>query len=172
MVQVQETGKAKWYARVTKSHNGSMTSLRSQAMVEALAHVLGNACRLTSLCRCCAWNVMGPGALSAAALFKSQAADLFAAQELVGERIVHLGGCAIPDDDDRIAVAPPSVVGDGETTPAVLLDLVIAGHEGAILSLEAASDVARDNEDHATSALLAERLLAHLRHRHALRRCL
>ena len=147
-------------------------SRRSEAMVEALAHVLGKECRLTQLSQCCAWNAMGPGAHSTAELLKAQAEELFAAQNRIAERIVHLGGRALPAEGEQAVIAPPLTAVDRTSSVTALIGLVVEAHGDAILALDSASDVARDNEDHGTLALLGERSLAHSQQRHALQRCI
>jgi DNA-binding ferritin-like protein len=145
---------------------------RDAAMVEALAHVLGNTCRLFRASLCGRWNTVGPGAQEFAILCEAQAREMFEGQFPTADRIRLLSGPAVPDDSDNVVVGRPAELDFRQPTPIRVARMLADGHESAILSIEAACDVAEEIGDKGTHMVLNQRLIAHQGHLVALRRIL
>lgn len=134
-----------------------------RAMIEGLAHLLGNTCRLQRIAQRCEWRVTGPCFIEAAALFRRQAAEMFSAQSRIASRIRTLGGVAIPDEGDLLLSPREMTLGETADQDA-LLHMLAGGHRRMIESIRAASDVAIDIDDRGSLLLLDQRLVSHERH--------
>jgi DNA-binding ferritin-like protein len=137
---------------------------RRAAMVEAWVHILGNGCRLFRVARICGWNVRGEGAERAASLFSAQAEEVWRAQDTIAARVRALGGLALPDDSDVVIVSRPAEIDYLRCLSYELALLLAHGHTSAIISLEAAGDVADAIGDFASQRLVAKRTRAHRLH--------
>ena len=146
--------------------DGSSSTARNHStpLADAFGHVLGNTCRLQYRTLCCKWNVRGPHALEAARLLGEQAVEMFHAQDLLAERLRLVNDVAIPNDGESLFGCQSTEL---DFRTAAVLDLVLQlaeSHQGAILSIEAACDVARDIDDYGALSVLGGRLVAHQRH--------
>jgi DNA-binding ferritin-like protein len=146
--------------------DGPSSSARNHStpLADAFGHVLGNTCRLQFKTLCCKWNLRGPHALEAARLLGEQALEMFQAQDLLAERLRLVNDVAIPNDGEGLFTCQSA---DFDYRTAAVLDLVLQlaeSHQGAILSIEAACDVARDIDDYGALSVLGGRLVAHQRH--------
>ncbi len=132
-------------------------------VVDGLRHVLGNTCRIGRTAISYAWNVTGAGARGASACFEEQSVELFEAVHDIAKHIRGLGMYAVFDYSDKIlSLQPP---GANEIPDvATMLEHLRVGHEQACLSIEAATDVARECQEDATVHLLSARLSAHRGH--------
>jgi starvation-inducible DNA-binding protein len=137
---------------------------RRAAMIEAWVHILGNGCRLFRTARVCAWNVRGQGAERAAPLFAAQAKEVWRAQDIIAARVRALGGLALPDDSDAVIVTRPAEIDYLRCLSCELVVLLADGHKAAIVSLEAAGDVAEAINDEASQRLVTARAQVHRLH--------
>jgi DNA-binding ferritin-like protein len=135
-----------------------------RAMAEAFGHVLGNNCRLFRTALCCSWNVRGRDALAAGAAFRAQADEMYAAQDQIAARLRFAGAAVVPDDSETIIVPRPAAADFDAMSAIEMAQLLATGHEGAILSIQAASDVAREVDDDGSMVVLGQRLVAHQTH--------
>ena len=140
------------------------------SLIEAFSCILGNNCKLVRVLRRGAWNGAGAGALEACRLFNMQARELFDAQDDLAMRIVALGGFAEPDEREDVVV--DGVDGGGPMMCSALHFAVrlARGHGDALISIEAAADVAEECRDRVSLDILIRRLAAHQRHRRDLAR--
>ena len=110
------------------------------------------------------WNVRGPNFASLHALFMTQYSEMWAAIDLLAERIRALGELA---PQGYRSFADLSVIGDGDPrqdAPAMLAEL-IADHA----ALVAAAKAAREGADDVTASLIDARVEAHEKHAWMLR---
>ncbi|MEM8753262.1 MAG: ferritin-like domain-containing protein [Pseudomonadota bacterium] len=133
------------------------------ALLDGLRCVLGDTCLLHRLAFAYRWNAAGPGAEAAEAEFDAQSRALGEALDPIAEHIRLLGGAAFCDYS-REAAPNEAFASIGLLTTADMRRRLADGHRSALLSVEAAMDVAHDFGDFATLALLADRATAHRRH--------
>lgn len=138
------------------------------SLAEGFVFVLGNNCTLIRISRCCAWNSTGSGAEEARSLFRSQVVELEAAQDALALRIMCLGSAPIPDDREDILLTGAGRFDYKSQSCSTFARLLADGHQNALMSIEAAADVAEDFRDRGSLLVLAQRLVAHQQHRHAL----
>lgn len=145
-----------------------LTDPKVDALIEALNHLLGNGCRLFRVAKCCSWNVTGKHSEAARRLFEGQAEEVWSAQHELAQHIRRLGGEAVPDDSDGIAVVRPQEINYLRESLRGLASHLRTGHQNALLSIEAAEDVAAEVEDLDASRTFRVRIEAHSRHLHEL----
>lgn len=140
---------------------------KTEAVADALAHLLGQTLLLAETLLNFRWNVTGVHALGLSGLFKQQADELWQAADALGERMRDLDHPAAPDKSETI-IAPCMKPSDGTTICHQMICVVQQGHEEMIVALEAALDVAVDTSDYGSTELLSARIAAHQRHRRVL----
>lgn len=139
-------------------------------LLEAFSCILGNNCRLIRASRCCAWNGFGAAAHEAVEVFKDQARELFSAQDELAFRISALGGFAAPDDREGVVAESYAEIESVRRSPIMLARILERGHGEALLSIEAAAEVAEEFRDRVSQLILVQRMIAHQKHVLALRR--
>jgi starvation-inducible DNA-binding protein len=143
---------------------GISAEIKRLAIVDGLAHVMGNTCCLSLATMIVQWNIRGPGTAALRQVLNGQRQDMHRALDLIAGRMQALGAPATADESDgvmsrerRLAL---SLVSRGEALAAL-----VGGHGCLLESLDAALTLSREGEDDATSSLLARRVLAHDQYR-------
>ena len=106
------------------------------------------------------WNVRGPEFFSYHNLLELQYRELWAALDLIAERIRQLGEFA-PQGYATFANLTSIKDGDPETEAQAMIAELMRDHETVIATLRAAMAVANDGGDDTTVDLLTQRLAAH-----------
>ncbi|HEY1225314.1 MAG TPA: Dps family protein [Brevundimonas sp.] len=106
------------------------------------------------------WNVRGPEFFSYHNLLELQYRELWAALDLIAERIRQLGEFA-PQGYATFANLTSIKDGDPETEAQGMIAELMRDHETVIATLRAAMTVAQDGGDDTTVDLLTQRLAAH-----------
>lgn len=125
--------------------------------VEVLADVLNDTYRLVVKSHTCHWNVTGPLFYSIHSMTEEQYTDMFAAADVLAERIRALGKMASvslvhnPDPGDK---------GGTLTTDAMVKDL-LADHESLAQRMRALVEIAESERDPVTADLATERAAFH-----------
>lgn len=135
------------------------------SLVEAFSCILGNNCKLVRVLRRGAWNGAGAGAMEACRIFSLQARELFDAQDDLAMRIVALGGFAAPDEREDVVVEHDEGLAPTRRSALRLAVVLAKGHGDALVSIEAAAEVAEECRDRVSLDILVRRLAAHQRHR-------
>lgn len=142
--------------------NTTSPSLRTdmKAVAEALQHVLGNTYRLSTTTLMYHWNVTGPNFFGLHRLFEEQYSELWAASDTIAERIRAIGYAPIPDSCERVVVP---IINAQESLPSAerMIRLLLQGHYAIIEAINAAIDVAKEEDDEASTSILSDRLVAH-----------
>ena len=138
---------------------------------QALNHVLGNTCRMARTAKSYEWNARGPGCVTAATQFRSQAREMHGAIESIASHIMGLGLPAILDYSDRVVALNPPTADEIPTLVQMIREL-LSGHEQSGLSVQAVTDVAQEAGEFSTVSLMSSRIDAHRRHRFDLERLL
>lgn len=106
------------------------------------------------------WNVRGPEFFSYHNLLELQYREMWAALDLIAERIRQLGEFA-PQGYATFANLTSIKDGDPETEAQAMIAELMRDHETVIATLRAAMSVADDGGDDTTVDLLTQRLAAH-----------
>ena len=106
------------------------------------------------------WNVRGPEFFSYHNLLELQYREMWAALDLIAERIRQLGEFA-PQGYATFANLTSVKDGDPETEAQAMIAELMRDHETVIATLRAAMSVADDGGDDTTVDLLTQRLAAH-----------
>lgn len=106
------------------------------------------------------WNVRGPEFFSYHNLLELQYREMWAALDLIAERIRQLGEFA-PQGYATFANLTSIKDGDPETEAQGMIAELMRDHETVIATLRAAMTVADDGGDDTTVDLLTQRLAAH-----------
>lgn len=142
-------------------------AVRRLAIVDGLAHVMGNTCCLSLATMSVQWNIRGPGSSALRDVLDGQRLEMHLALNLFAGRMQALGVPAVADESDGVMARERRLALSTARRQEALQALVNA-HGCLLESLEAALALARDAEDDATSTLLARRVLAHDGYRIAL----
>ena len=127
----------------------------STPVVEALADVLNDTYQLIVKSQTCHWNVTGPMFFSLHNLTEEQYTDMFAAVDVIAERIRALGKPASVNVAD-LGKDP------GETLSAVqMVEDLLSDHESLVRRLHALVEIAEAEKDPATADLATERAAFH-----------
>jgi starvation-inducible DNA-binding protein len=110
------------------------------------------------------WNVRGPNFASLHALFMTQYTEMWAAIDLVAERIRALGQLA-PQGYGAFAALSTIKDGDPSKDAQAMLQDLLADHETLIATAKAA----REGADDVTAAVIDARVDAHQKHAWMLR---
>ena len=110
------------------------------------------------------WNVRGPNFASLHTLFMTQYTEMWAAIDLVAERIRALGALA-PQGYGAFAALSAIKDGDPSQDAQAMLKDLLADHEALIASAKAA----REGADDVTAAVIDARVDAHQKHAWMLR---
>ena len=110
------------------------------------------------------WNVRGPNFASLHALFMTQYTEMWAAIDLVAERIRALGQLA-PQGYGAFAALSSIKDGDPAKDAQAMLQDLLADHETLIATAKAA----REGADDVTAAVIDSRVDAHQKHAWMLR---
>jgi starvation-inducible DNA-binding protein len=136
-------------------------SNHSNDLPKSLGVVLADTYALAVKTHGCHWNVEGMNFSDLHALFDGQYTALFAAADVIAERIRALGQYAPNDMAQLLALSTlPESSSKPLTAKAMLADLVKA-HETVVASIEAARAVATALEDAVTDDLLIQRRTEH-----------
>jgi len=136
-------------------------SNHSNDLPKALGVALGDTYALAVKTHGCHWNIEGMNFSDLHALFDSQYTALFAAADVIAERIRSLGQYAPNDMAQLLALStlPPS--GSKPLNAKAMLADLVKAHEAVIASIEAARAVADALEDAVTDDLLIQRRTEH-----------
>lgn len=133
----------------------------SNKLPHALGVVLADTYALAVKTHGCHWNVVGMNFSELHALFDGQYTALFAAADVLAERVRALGDFAPNDMAQLLALStlPPS--GSMPLNAKAMLTDLVAAHEAVIASIEAARVAAASAEDAVTDDLLIQRRTEH-----------
>ncbi len=140
-----------------------MKSNEIKVLEEAFSIVLGNTCRLSRTTACYAWNVVGPGARSLASCLEQQSTELHDALNPLARYVRGMGMPVILDYSDvTMTIDPPR----DHQMPIIddMIHSLVRGHREACVSLRAAMDLSSQVEEHTTTTILADRMVAHREH--------
>jgi starvation-inducible DNA-binding protein len=106
------------------------------------------------------WNVVGPLFVSIHELTEAHYQDLFAAGDVIAERIRALGYPAPSSMHDMI---PLTVVGEntGNPTAEAMIDALASDHEKVVQRLRDVTETAEKLHDHVTADMLTARMAFH-----------
>ena len=131
-----------------------------RAIAGELAHVLADTYTLYLKTHNYHWNVTGPLFNTLHLMFEEQYNELWAAVDLLAERIRSLGEFAPGSYSQFADLTSIAEAQDVPTAEEMLADLV-TGHEAVARTARRAFKVADDANDEATSDLLTQRLQVH-----------
>jgi starvation-inducible DNA-binding protein len=106
------------------------------------------------------WNVVGPLFISIHELTEAQYNDLFAAADVLAERIRALG---YPAPSSMNELIPLTVVREdtGNPNAETMIERLAGDHETVVQRLRQVTEVAEELHDHVTADLLTERMAFH-----------
>lgn len=139
-----------------------------QTTAEALKQVLGETFAVYVKTHGFHWNVRGPQFRSLHILFEEQYNELWAALDVIAERVRALGVLAPQSIGALAALANTKDAGEDVGSEAMLKEL-IAGHASLIKVMRSALDTAEGVKDDVTVDLLTQRLNASEKHTWMLR---
>lgn len=146
-------------SQTEKMNTGLDAGYRKQ-MSETLSKVLAATYQLTIKSHVYHWNVVGPLFKPLHELTEEHYNALFAATDIIAERIRALGHLAPTRFADTKAFAPVGKEVD-HLTAAAMVDDLIASHESAIRDMREAAGKAGDADDIVTEDMLTARLAFH-----------
>ena len=106
------------------------------------------------------WNVTGPQFNDLHAMFMTQYTEMWAAVDLVAERIRALGSFAPGSYREFSALSSIAEV-EGVPAAMAMVEQLVQGHEAVIRTLRAALEPAERANDQSTLDLLTQRLQVH-----------
>ena len=142
------------------SPNTGMKDEYLRKMASALTEILSATYRLTIKSHIYHWNVTGPLFKPIHEMTEEHYNDMFAASDVIAERIRALGQLAPVRVKDTSAFAPKSVAEESGTAEAMVEDL-INEHEALSRTLREATGKAEDGDDVVTADMLTGRLTFH-----------
>ena len=106
------------------------------------------------------WNVVGPLFVSLHELTEAQYQDLFAAADVIAERIRALG---YPAPSSMNELIPLTGIGEdtGNPTAEAMVERLMSDHETVVQRLRQVTEVAEEQRDHVTADLLTARMAFH-----------
>lgn len=130
-----------------------------QASADALIQVLADTYALYQRTHLFHWNVQGPRFGSLHALFETQYTELWAAIDLIAERVRALG-VIVPTHGDLAARAALAAVNDPAPDETAMLEALARGNEEVVRSARDAVRAAESADDDASADLMTERVAA------------
>lgn len=106
------------------------------------------------------WNVVGPLFVSIHGLTETHYRDLFAAVDVIAERIRALG---YPAPSSMNELIPLSAVGEdtGNPTTESMIEKLVGDHETMVKRLRQVTEAAEELRDHVTADMLTARMAFH-----------
>ena len=106
------------------------------------------------------WNVVGPLFVSIHELTEAHYQDLFAAADVIAERIRALG---YPAPSSMNELIPLTAIGEdtGNPTAESMIEKLLGDHEIVVQRLRQATEVAEEMHDHVTADMLTARMAFH-----------
>lgn len=129
-------------------------------MASTLTEILSATYRLTIKSHVYHWNVTGPLFKPIHELTELHYNDMFAAADVIAERIRALGQLAPVKVGDASAFAPKTVAKESGTAEAMVEDLV-SEHEALVRSMREATGHAEEGDDAVTADMLTGRMAFH-----------
>lgn len=131
-----------------------------KSVAAALSNTLADTFQLYLKTHVYHWNVTGPNFPSLHAMFEQQYTEMWAALDVVAERIRALGEMA---PAGAAALTGLSEIGSDSSTPDAqrMLRNLVEGHETLIARARDALASAEEADDAASADLLTERIAAH-----------
>jgi starvation-inducible DNA-binding protein len=129
-------------------------------IVDGLSRLLGDTYTLYLKTHGFHWNVTGPMFQTLHQLFMDEYTELWAALDIIAERIRALGS---PAPASYAELAPLTSIPETKGAPPAtdMVRLALEGHEAAIRTARAAFPAAEKANDQATMDLLTQRLQVH-----------
>jgi starvation-inducible DNA-binding protein len=137
-----------------------LTKTYRKEMSGELSNILNATYRLTIKSHIYHWNVVGPLFMPLHQLTEAHYEKLFAAADIIAERIRALGFLAPVDIDATKGFAPAKGSTDHDTAKSMVVDL-IADHEEAIKAMRKSAEKAGEAGDVVTEDMLTARLTFH-----------
>jgi starvation-inducible DNA-binding protein len=142
------------------SINMGLSDVQRETMAKAVTAVLADTYALYFKTHVYHWNVTGPRFHDLHALFELQYNELWAATDVIAERIRALGVVAPRSYGEMEAAASIKSGGDAKDANDMLADL-LKGHETVVASIRKALALASEHGDEATADVLTPRLTEH-----------
>lgn len=130
------------------------------AIAEGLSGVLADTYLLTIKTHIVHWNIVGPLFYSVHKLTEEQYTALFAATDIIAERIRHLGHQA-PVHKNRQIVSGDVDISIGKPSATEMISELVKDHEAAVRKLRDVALMAEEKKDIVTNDLLIERMTFH-----------
>ncbi|MGF0539476.1 Dps family protein [Agrobacterium sp. ES01] len=137
-----------------------LTKAYRKEMAKHLTDILGGTYRLTIKSHIYHWNVVGPLFKSIHELTEEHYETLFAAADVIAERIRAIGHLAPVEMGATSSFTPKAGATNHETAREMVADL-IADHEAAVKLMRKAGEKAGDAGDLVTEDMLTDRLTFH-----------
>ncbi len=145
---------------MTATIDTGLTKAERSDVVQELSKVLADSFALYLKTHGYHWNVRGPEFFSYHTLLEEQYREIWAALDLIAERIRALGEFA-PQAHSAFANLTSIKDGDPENDAPAMLKELMKDHETVIATCRAALTVADDEGDDVSVDLLTQRLAAH-----------
>ncbi|WP_138511645.1 Dps family protein [Maricaulis alexandrii] len=142
------------------SINMGLTDTQRETMAKAVTSVLADTYALYFKTHVYHWNVTGPRFHDLHNLFEVQYNELWAATDVIAERIRALDVVAPRSYGEMQEAASIKSGGDAKDANDMLKDLV-KGHETVVATIRKALELADANGDEATADILTPRLTEH-----------
>tara|TARA_R110002072_G_scaffold86882_5_gene196179 strand:- start:3750 stop:4217 length:468 start_codon:yes stop_codon:yes gene_type:complete len=142
------------------SINMGLSDDQRTAMANAVTAVLADTYALYFKTHVYHWNVTGPRFNDLHMLFEQQYTELWAATDVIAERIRALDVKAPASYAAMAAAATVSSEGKGQKADVMIADL-LRGHEAVVATIRKALELASQHGDDATSDVLSPRLTVH-----------
>jgi len=146
-------------AQSQKMNNGLSAAYRDD-MSQSLSEILAATYRLTIKSHIYHWNVVGPLFMPLHELTEAHYNELFAAADVIAERVRALGHLA-PDQLAEAAQFAPSGSSVEKKSAVAMVEDLIKDHETAVRTMREAAGNAGDNDDLVTEDMLTARLTFH-----------
>lgn len=137
-----------------------LTARYRAQMASDLTEILAHTYRLTIKSHVYHWNVVGPLFKPLHELTEEHYAALFAAADVIAERIRALGHLAPAHLAEAASFAPKGKSVENVTAEAMVNDLIVE-HEGAVRATRKAGKKADENDDLVTADMLTQHLTFH-----------
>lgn len=142
------------------SINMGLSDTQRATMAKAVTAVLADTYALYFKTHVYHWNVTGPRFHDLHALFEAQYNELWAATDVIAERIRALDVVAPRSYADMTEAASIKSGGEESEANAMLKDL-LNGHETVVATIRKALELAGEHGDEATADVLTPRLTEH-----------
>ncbi|MBN8532296.1 MAG: DNA starvation/stationary phase protection protein [Alphaproteobacteria bacterium] len=148
---------------------GKAVSIQQTAVTKSLHALLSESYALMLLTHHYHWNVEGPHFISLHTLFEQQYTELFAAVDIIAERIRALGAPAFPEGYGAM-LQSASVAGDGKSAgkgltgaeaARAMVKHLIKAHEAVISAAKKARKAAENAGDDESVDLTVQRVTLH-----------